>query len=242
MSSAAPAPEKYSPCSLTATVVKSLPLTAEVRLLTLEINGSPHLEYRAGQSIRMEQELNGKLVPLAYSIASPPGSGNHIELCIKPGRKGSPADRLCALPVGSQLRISLPEGRFTLQATGTASLFLAAGTGIAPIRSMIHSLLRENGAQPVTLIFGAKDAGSLFFHSEFLDLAGRHENFHYVPVLSQPQEGWNGACGYVQNHLDGVASQASRAYLCGPPAMVESASRSLAELGWPEHHIHFERG
>jgi phenol hydroxylase P5 protein len=237
MSSAA-VPEK---CSLSATLVKSQPLTAEVRLLTLEIASASRLEYRAGQSIRVEQELNGKLVPLAYSIASPPGSGNRIELCIKPGRKDSPADRLCALPVGTQIRVSMPEGRFTLQPTETASLFLAAGTGIAPIRSMIHWLLRESAGQPVTLIFGAKDADSLFFHAEFLDLAGQHANFRYVPVLSRPQEGWGGACGYVQNHLNGISFQASRAYLCGPPAMVESASRSLAELGWPEHRIHFER-
>jgi ferredoxin-NADP reductase len=240
MSSAAPVPEKYTPCSRSATLVQSQPLTAEVRLLTLEIEGASHLEYRAGQSIRVEQELNGNLVPLAYSIASPPG-GNRIELCIKPGRKGSPADRLCTLPIGSLLRVSLPEGGFTLQPAEAASLFLAAGTGIAPIRSMIHCLLRENAGQPVTLIFGAKDAGSLFFHAEFLDLAGRHANFRYIPVLSQPREGWDGARGYVQHHLDGIASQASRAYLCGPPAMIENASRSLAELGWPEHRIHFER-
>ena len=241
MSSAAPVPEKYTPCSRSATLVKSQPLTAEVRLLTLEIEGGSHLEYRAGQSIRVEQELNGKLVPLPYSIASPPGSGNRIELCIKPGREGSPADRLCALPVGTLLRVSLPEGGFTLQPAETASLFLAAGTGIAPIRSMVHCLLRENAGQTVTLIFGAKDADSLFFHAEFLDLAGRYANFRYIPVLSRPQQGWAGACGYVQNHLDGIVSQSSRAYLCGPPAMVENASRSLAELGWPEHRIHFER-
>jgi phenol hydroxylase P5 protein len=241
MSSTAPAPEKYAPYSLSATLVKSQPLTAEVRLLTLEIENASRLEYLPGQSIRVEQELNGKLVPLAYSIASPPGSGNCIELCIKPGRKGSPADRLCALQVGAQLRVSPPQGGFTLQPAEAASLFLAAGTGIAPIRSMIHWLFRQNAGQSVTLIFGAKDADSLFFHDEFLDLAGRHANFHYVPVLSRPQEGWSGARGYVQNHLSGISSQAARAYLCGPPAMVQSASRSLAELGWPEHLIHFER-
>jgi ferredoxin-NADP reductase len=241
MSSAAPVPEKYTPCSLSATLKKSQPLTAEVRLLTLEIEGDSQLEYRAGQSIRVEQESNGKLVPLAYSIASPPGSGNRIELCIKSGRKGSPADRLCALPVGTLLRFSLPESGFTLQPAETASLFLAAGTGIAPIRSMVHSLLREDAGQTVTLIFGAKNAGSLFFHTEFLDLAERYANFRYIPVLSRPQQGWDGARGYVQNHLDGIAPQASRAYLCGPPAMIENASRSLAERGWPEHRIHFER-
>ena len=241
MSSAAPATEKYPLCLLSAKLLKSQPLSAEARLLTLQVEGDSRLEFLAGQAVRIEQELNGKLIPLAYSIASAPGGDNCIELCVKPGRKGSPADHLCALPVGSQVRISRPHGGFVLQPTEATTLFLAAGTGIAPIRSMIHWLVRNNDTRPLWLIFGAKDTESLFFHGEFLDLAERHKNLRYVPVLSRPQEGWNGACGYVQHHLDGISCAATRAYLCGPPAMVKSVSRLLGERGWPEHLIHYER-
>lgn len=240
MSSAAPATEKYPLSLLSATLVKSQPLSPEVRLLTLRV-GDSRLEFLAGQSVRVEQKLNGKPVPLAYSIASPPVGDNAIELCVKPGRKGSPADHLCAMPVGSQVRISRPQGGFVLQPPEATTLFLAAGTGIAPVRSMIHWLVRNNDRRPLWLIFGARDMESLFFHSEFLDLAQRHPNFRYVPVLSRPREGWNGACGYVQHHLDGISGEAARAYLCGPPAMVKSASQSLGELGWPENLIHYER-
>ena len=66
-------------------------------------------------------------------------------------------------------------------------------------------------------------------------------HFRYVPVLSRPQEGWNGARGYVQHHLDGISHEAARAYLCGPPAMVKSASQLLGERGWPENLVHYER-
>jgi ferredoxin-NADP reductase len=241
MSSAAPATEKYPLCLLSAKLLKSQPLSPEVCLLTLQMEGDSHLEFLAGQAVRVEQELNGKLVPLAYSIASAPGGDNCIELCVKPGRKGSPADHLCALPAGSPVRISRPHGGFVLQQPVASSLFLAAGTGIAPIRSMIHSLVRDNDMRPLCLIFGARNAESLFFHAEFLDLAERHPNFRYVPVLSRPQAGWNGACGYVQHHLDGISCAATRAYLCGPPAMVKGVSRLLGERGWPENLIHYER-
>jgi ferredoxin-NADP reductase len=241
MSPAAPAPEKRPLCPLSATLVKLRSLAPQVYLLTLEIECDSRLCFLAGQSVWVEQELNGKLVPLAYSIASPPGDHKSIELCVKPGSKGSPSDLLCSLPVGAQMRVSPPQGEFTLQSAEAASLFLAAGTGIAPIRSMIHALLRQDQGQPVRLIFGAKDADSLFFHAEFLDLARRHQTFHYLPVLSRPGEGWRGACGYVQDHLHGVPSPAGRAYLCGPPAMVLSVSRCLADLGWPEDLVHFER-
>lgn len=241
MSSAAPATQKYPLCLLSATLVRSQPLSPEVRLLTLHVEGDSHLDFLAGQAVRVEQELNGKLVPLAYSIASAPGGDNCIELCVKPGRKGSPADQLCAIHEGSKVRISRPHGEFVLQQPEATTLFLAAGTGIAPIRSMIHWLLRNHAGQPVWLIFGARDTESLFFHAEFVDLAERHPNFRYVPVLSRPQAGWNGARGHVQHHLDGVSRESARAYLCGPPEMVKSASRCLGELGWPENLIHYER-
>jgi len=241
MSSAAPATEKYPLCLLPATLLESRPLSAEARLLTLRLEGDSRLEFLAGQSVRVEQELDGKTIPLIYSIASPPAGNNCIELCVKPGRKGSPADHLCALPVGSQVRISRPHGGFVLQEPETATLFLAAGTGIAPVRSMIHWLVRSNDTRPLWLIFGAKDTESLFFHSEFLDLAERRPNFRYLPVLSRPQEGWNGARGYIQHHLDGISHEAARAYLCGPPAMVKSVSQLLHERGWPENLVHYER-
>ena len=92
------------------------------------------------------------------------------------------------------------------------------------------------------LIFGARSMESLFFHSEFLDLASRNSDFRYVPVLSRPHEAWVGASGYVQDHLDAISRTLdARAYLCGPLAMVETASRILLEQGWPEEMIHYER-
>jgi ferredoxin-NADP reductase len=241
MSSAASATEKSPLCFLEATLVDSVPLSPEVRLLTLRVESGVPLAFLPGQCVRIEQEFDGKVVPLVYSIASPPRADNCLELCVKPGRKGSPADGLCSTRIGAELRISRPQGGFVMQKDGPASLFLAAGTGIAPIRSMIHSLA-ATGQHELCLIFGARSIESLFFHSEFLALASRNPDFRYVPVLSRPHEAWTGASGYVQHHLDAVSrTPDARAYLCGPLAMVESASRILVEQGWPEEMIHYER-
>ena len=240
MSSAASATKGSLLSLLSATLVNSVPLSPEVRLLTLRVDCGSPLAFLPGQSVRIEQELDGKVVHLAYSIASPPRADNCFELCVKPGRKGSPADRLCSTRIGAELRISRPQGGFVVQQRGRASLFLAAGTGIAPIRSMIHSLAGA-GRPELCLIFGARSMESLFFHSEFLDLASRHSDFRYVPVLSRPHEAWTGASGYVQHHLDAVShTPDTQAYLCGPLAMVETASRMLVEHGWPEEMIHYE--
>jgi len=241
MSSAAQATEKPRLSLLCATLVSSVPLSPEVRLLTLRVEAGSPLDFLPGQCVRIEVEFDGKVVPLVYSIASPPRGDNRLELCVKPGRKGSPADHLCATRVGSQLRISPPQGTFVVQQHSPSALFLAAGTGIDPIRSMIHSLAGAD-QQELCLIFGARSMESLLFHPEFVDLANRHSDFRYVPVLSRPQAPWTGASGYVQHHLGSVSPTLNaRAYLCGPLAMVESASRILCERGWPEEMIHYER-
>lgn len=241
MSSAAPATKKHLLTLLSATLVKSEPLSSEARLLTLRMEDPAALEFLPGHRIQIEQELNGKTVALVYSIASPPDGGNYLELCIKPGRKGSPADHLCALRVGSQVRISPPHGGFVLHPSEAANIFLAAGTGIAPIRSMIHWLAGKNHPHPFYLLHGAKDAESLFFHDEFVHIAAQRQNFRYIPVLSRPHEGWRGAHGYVQHHLHDLCREAAPAYLCGPQAMVQDASHALSELGWPKHLIHHDR-
>jgi CDP-4-dehydro-6-deoxyglucose reductase len=189
--------------------------------------------------LTFELPVDGKIVSLAYSIASSPGPGNRFELCVKAGRKGSPPERLFGLREGKQIRFYPPQGDFVLRQVKEDAIFLAAGTGIAPIRSMIHSLMPENGQHSVQLIFGAQDVESLFLHYEFIAL--EHPRFQYLPVLSRPEESWRGARGHVQHHLGGVLPQPGRAYLCGPPAMVKSARAALSQLGWPEQLIHHDR-
>lgn len=216
-------------------------MSSAVRLLAFEAPDQPHLKFLPGQSIRIELPVDGKIVALVYSIASAPGPHNRFELCVKTGRKGSAPERLFELRSGDHIHFCPPKGDFILQQTGEDTLFLAAGTGIAPIRAMIHSLMRENGQHSVRLLFGVRDADSLLFHSEFLALGNQHRHFQYTPILSQPDENWEGASGHVQHHLTGNLPRSGRAYVCGPPAMVRSAVTALIQMGWPEQRIHYDR-
>lgn len=241
MSSTAPVTPTHRRTLLSATLIESAPLSPDVRLLTFAVSGGLRLEFNPGQSICIEFETTGKPVSLAYSIASPPGAGNTFELCIKAATKGSLPARLFALSPGMQIRFSPPEGDFVLHGADDDKIFLAAGTGIAPIRSMIHSLMREPGRRHVCLLFGARNKESLFFHSEFLALEQEHPRFRYLPVLSRPREHWDGAHGHVQHHLAGVLPGPGRAYLCGPLEMVKGASATLSGMGWPRHRIHYDR-
>ena len=125
MSTAAPATKKRSLPLFAATLTKSVPLASEARLLTFQAESESRLEFLAGQFIRIEVKLNGSVVPLVYSIASPPGEGNRFELCLKVGKKGSPADCLCALGEGTEIRFSQPQGVFVLHQPAENHVFLA---------------------------------------------------------------------------------------------------------------------
>jgi len=246
LQSAAPATEKHPVPLLDATLIQSVPLSPSAHHLTFRVENEDRLEFLPGQSIRIEVPVNGNSMQLPFSIASAPREDNCFELCLKRGSKGSPADRLCELNAGTQLRSSRPSGAFVLNEPTGDTVFLAAGTGIAPIRSMLHWLLQQRDrrhSSGVWLLFGARDNESLFFDQEFRQLAGQHSSFHYIPTLSRPYSSWNGARGYVQDHLHALSPSTSavHAYLCGPEAMIISVRDLLQQSGWPEDLVHYER-
>ena len=251
---ATPAAAKRHPApSLDATLVTSVPLSSNAQHLIFQVEGgveggvknNDRLQFLPGQSIRIEVALNGRPTPFAYSIASPPGEDNRFELCLKGVSKGSPADSLRELKEGTQVRVTHPHGTFVLQQPVGDTIFLAAGTGIAPIRSMVHWLMRSGHHQnsQVWLFFGARDSESLFFDHEFRELSRQHSNFHYHPTLSRAHAEWTGARGHVQEHFLRMGPWVNpvHAYLCGPPAMISDVRKSLSEQGWPEGLVHFDR-
>jgi len=101
-------------------------------------------------------------------------------------------------------------------------LFVATGTGIAPIRSML--LRRLPSPTPVTLFWGLRSERDLYFQQELADISARHPEFTVVTTLSQPSSEWRGARGRVQQlieqHVTDVDDLA--VYVCGGSAMIAS--------------------
>lgn len=231
---------------LNATLIKSVPLSPSAHHLTFRVDSKETLKFLPGQSICLEVPIAGHFMPSPYSIASAPREDNCFEICIRRGSEGSAAARLCELNEGMQVRSTQPKGGFVLKESSADAVFLAAGTGIAPIRSMLHWMLKNKNGYRVSrtyLVFGAREIESLFFHEEFQHLARQHPHFHYLPTLSRFQSEWNGARGYVQDHLHLLPfkPETTHAYLCGPAAMISSVRKALSAQGWPEDRIHFER-
>lgn len=138
--------------------------------------------------------------------------------------------------VNDLLRLNGPMGTFFLRNIENLDLvFLATGTGMAPIKAMLESLkVRIVGQRPrsVTVLWGGRVFTDLYF-----DVSTIFDEIHYVPVLSRPDSAWSGARGYVQNILLTKRSDFRQAvvYACGSVAMIQSAKQLLIKNNLPSN-------
>lgn len=150
-----------------------------------------------------------------------------------------------ALEIGQSVRLLAPYGRFTVpEGIDRPLLFIATGSGIAPIRAQIKQVLSQTSpAHPIHLFFGNRDENYLFMADEFTQLAQQHPNFHFTPVLSEPSENWTGAKGLVTQVIPTTIKDLPTwsAFICGNPQMVLDMSAVLEQHGIPPEHIHTER-
>jgi ferredoxin-NADP reductase len=231
---------------LTARLLRSLPLSAETKHLEFQVQELPHFEFAAGQFVSMRALHDGREITRAYSIASPPRGDNRFDVCLNRLEQGFFSNLLCDLREGAEVKFDGPHGFFVLKQPARDSLFIATGTGIAPIRGMLHWLFtdpsRDAGRQ-FWLVFGVRYQSDLYYHDEFLGLAREHANFHYLPTLSRENPGWTGARGYVQEHVRPLAQGRTDmdAYICGLKNMVQANRELLKSLGWERKSVLYER-
>lgn len=221
-------------------------LTPTIKGVWIKLGGGAHLHFQAGQYVNLN--LPDGIGSRAFSIASPPTRDGEIELNIRqvPGGAGT-AYIHERLAMGDSLALTGPYGRFFVRKSANVPmLFMAGGSGLSSPRSMILDLLAEGCELPITLVYGQRTMAELYYHEEFLALAERHPNFDYVPALSDEPEGsdWPGFRGFVHqaaiNHF-GNDFRGRKAYLCGPPLMIESCIAALMQGRLFERDIYTEK-
>ena len=125
-------------------------------------------------------------------------------------------------------------------------VFMAGGSGLSSPRAMIQELLARDCAQPITLIYGQRSREELYYDAEFRALAAEYPHFTYIPAISGDAEcgDWSGARGFVheaaREHFAGNFS-GQKAYLCGPPPMVEACISTLMQGRLFERDIYTEK-
>ncbi len=171
----------------------------------------------------------------SYSLANAQSSEKTLELHIRAVDGGAMSDYWFKQAKNDDLlRINGPIGTFFLRDTKNIDLvFLATGTGIAPVKAMLESvatLPADQQPQSILVIWGGRTEEDLYFDIQSM-LAGQV----FVPVLSRPSLGWSGKKGYVQDVFVSMNPDLSNStvYACGSEAMIRSAKAALLQVGLP---------
>ena len=230
-----------------ATVTRIVQLTPTIKALHLRLDTPIH--YQAGQYVQVH--IPSIDASRAFSIANAPGpdgSSSEIELNVRMVAGGAGTTWLHEqVKEGDSLKLAGPYGRFFVRRSAALPMvFMAGGSGLSSPRAMILELLASGCTQPITLVYGQRCANELYYDEEFRALAAQHPHFTYVPALSAAEEGddWHGACGFVHEAAKahfGDSFVGHKAYLCGPPPMIEACIAALMQGRLFERDIYTEK-
>jgi ferredoxin--NADP+ reductase len=178
-----------------------------------------------------------RMIRRAYSIASESRADEYLEFYLTMVSSGDLTPRLFNLKLRDRVYVGPKAvGVFTLAkaAPNKHILMIGTGTGLAPYMSMLRSELVCGGPRQFVVVHGARFSWDLGYRTELTGLARHCANFHYLPVVTRPQEDvtWKGRSGYLQNVIASGAVEAEAGlaltpdnfdiYLCGNPGMIET--------------------
>ncbi|MCG4456002.1 2Fe-2S iron-sulfur cluster-binding protein [Pseudomonas sp. MMS21-TM103] len=227
-----------------ATVSAIVELSPTIKGVHLKLDRP--MAFQSGQYVNLD--LPGIDGCRAFSLANPSGQASEVELHVRLVEGGAATSYIHQqLKVGDQLHLSGPYGQFFVRASQPGDLiFMAGGSGLSSPQSMILDLLEQGDSRQITLFQGARNVAELYNRELFEGLAREHGNFTYVPALSQANDdpSWQGFKGFVHDaakaHFDGRFS-GHKAYLCGPPPMIDAAISTLMQGRLFERDIFMER-
>ena len=190
--------------------------------------------YRPGQFAELSLEGVGEC---PISITSSPSTGGCLEFCIR--AVGEVTAEICALDAGDRLGIRGPLGRpFPLERfRGRDILFVAGGIGLAPLRSLIGTVMADRKSYgSVDIVYGARSSADLCFRDELEAWAGA-ASVHLT--VDREDEKWQGHVGLVPDYVDelGLRKKPRTAVVCGPPIMIRIELGRLDGAGWEQAHV-----
>jgi Na+-transporting NADH:ubiquinone oxidoreductase subunit F len=230
-------------------VEKIRDLTHDIKELTLGLIEPSEISFRAGQYVQFqtpEYELSSESVYRAYSCSSNPSRKDAVELEVRLVPNG-----ICTTYVfqymkeGDEVTINGPYGDFFLRETERDIVFIAGGSGMAPIKSILSGMVEKGSTRKATYFFGAVSKRDLFLVEEMRELEKKLPNFRYVPALSgpKPEDEWDGDTGLITEVLDRhlTSGENVEAYLCGSPGMIDASIAVLTKKGIPQELIYYDK-
>ena len=213
------------------TVVKLEKLTPRILGVFLQVEND-EVDFQSGQYANLH--IPGLDVPRPFSMAQSPNEKTLLEfdIALVPGGEGTTWIHN-ELKLGDTLEFSAPYGHFFLRTSDDKPmLFFAGGSGLASPKSMILDLLESGDQREIILFQGARNLEELYYKELFESLQKQYSNFTYVPGLSGPdiEPEWDGLTGYIheaaKEKMNGKF-EGYRAYMCGPPMMIDACITAL---------------
>lgn len=213
-------------------------LTHDIRELRLAIEAGGPFDFSAGQYAQIEFAPG---LSRHYSMASTPAE-EKLAFQLRRTADGKTGSYVAQeLKLGDKVKVSGPLGSSYLRAKHAGPVLLVAGgSGLAPIYSVLCTLLERGSGESVALYFGARSERDVYHERLLADLAAKHDNFSYQIVLSEPGSESGRRRGLVHQAVaEDLANAAGyTAYLAGPPAMVEVAGQLLLDRGVARRDMH----
>ena len=211
--------------------VKILPTRVEVKerinhdvmLIKLKLPSTERMQFLAGQYVDFLLK-DGR--HRSFSLANAPHQDESLELHVRHIEGGRfTGEVFDHMKVKDILRIEGPHGSFFLREDSQRPIiFMAGGTGFAPIKGMIEHALAAGSTRPMHLYWGVRAKEDLYMDELAQQWASEHDFIQYTPVLSEPkaEDNWNGRTGYVHDAImqDYADLSSYEIYASGPPVMV----------------------
>jgi len=229
--------------TLPARVVKMERVAPDVMVLSLKLPQNERLQYLAGQYIDILLKDGQRR---SFSLAGAPHADEHLQLHIRHVPGGLFTGHVfTGMQEKELLRFRGPLGVFFLRADADRPIvFVAGGTGFAPVKGILEHALARGEARPLHLYWGVRARRDLYMHELAQSWAAAHGNFRYTPVLSDPlpEDRWGGRTGFVHEVVaaDYPDLSGHEVYASGPPPMIEALKRVANERGLPADRLYFD--
>jgi CDP-4-dehydro-6-deoxyglucose reductase len=214
--------------------------------MLLKVPDEQRVQFMAGQYLNVILSDGRKR---AFSIANAPHDDAFIELHVRHIDGGEFTDFVFSeMQEKSILRIEVPLGCFTLrEESDRPMIFVAGGTGFAPVKGIIEHALHIGDQRPIKLYWGVRAERDLYLNGLALKWQQEHEQIAYIPVLSEPDDDWSGRSGWVHDAVlqDNPEMSGFDVYMAGPPPMINAAKDGFAAAGLDLAHLYsdaFEYG
>lgn len=208
------------------------------QIIQLLLKPEHPIQYTAGDYIMLGFDTE-ELKP--FSIADAPRDDGLIECHIRKQTDNDWMTQLFEIEVGDNLVMQGPKAQMKLQPAHETIIFVAGGTGFAPMRALLNESIHQDITVPITFYWGARCIEELYLHSWMIDIAQKHPHIEYIPVISDNFTHWQGETGLVHNAV--IKNQPNlekhTLYMCGPWLMIQTAKEAFLKAHLHENNLNY---